>query len=633
MAELKGGSTVAGSLILTKSNASSGIISDFTVNGLVTINPSDTTGVGLKIGKYSSTEGGQIALLDNTKTWQIDAAAGSLRFMRHAPNDGAYESTALLFDTASVAFFGEHVNLYDSKYLRIGTGSDLEIYHDGSSSQIYNNTGILHIRTNNASPLRLGANSDNRWTIEPTGHFKPYINNTYDIGSISLRVRNIYTTDLDISGTITGLLTGTTFSGTYPMVVSVSGALYSHTGVTFTGSTGTVTATTFAGALSGNATTATTLQTARTIALSGAATGTATSFNGSANITISVTSLNAANLSGTVPNASISGSYTGMSSLTGSGTVDFAKFLGNAADTVSAPSFSWTGDTNTGIYAPAADQVAITTGGVQRALFSSAGVTATTFNGALNGNASTATSAATLTNARTIAGVSFNGSANISIPYANLTSIPSTFAPSSHALNSHSSCTLAQLTALVSDATLVSSTGTNATGSWGISITGSSASCTGNAATASSAATLTTARTIAGTSFNGSANINISYPNLTNKPSFYTSNTYAISGEIKVPSGSVDYIVPFYVPVKSGTTVKLIAVRHSIQSGTSATVKLTKNGTDITGFTSMSVTTTDTSTDPTDVTLADNDEIALVVTAVSGTPKHLTVTLIYEVFL
>lgn len=51
-----------------------------------------------------------------------------------------------------------------------------------------------------------------------------------------------------------------------------------------------------------------------------------------------------------------------------------------------------------------------------------------------------------------------------------------------------------------------STTGTNASGSWGISITGSSASCTGNAATAS---TLQTARTINGVSFNGSANITI----------------------------------------------------------------------------------------------------------------------------
>ncbi len=75
---------------------------------------------------------------------------------------------------------------------------------------------------------------------------------------------------------------------------------------------GTLTATTFSGAFSGNATTATTLQTARTIALSGAATGTATSFNGSANITIPVTALNADNLSsGTLPDARLSGIYSG----------------------------------------------------------------------------------------------------------------------------------------------------------------------------------------------------------------------------------------------------------------------------------------------------------------------------------
>ena len=43
------------------------------------------------------------------------------------------------------------------------------------------------------------------------------------------------------------------------------------------------------GALTGNATTATTLQTARTIAISGDGTGTATSFNGSSNITVPFT--------------------------------------------------------------------------------------------------------------------------------------------------------------------------------------------------------------------------------------------------------------------------------------------------------------------------------------------------------
>ena len=50
------------------------------------------------------------------------------------------------------------------------------------------------------------------------------------------------------------------------------------------------------GSCTGNSASATKLETARTIALSGGATGTATSFNGTANITIPVTSVNAVNL-------------------------------------------------------------------------------------------------------------------------------------------------------------------------------------------------------------------------------------------------------------------------------------------------------------------------------------------------
>ncbi|MDQ3094186.1 MAG: hypothetical protein M3Q70_03370 [bacterium] len=41
------------------------------------------------------------------------------------------------------------------------------------------------------------------------------------------------------------------------------------------------------------------------------------------------------------------------------------RFEGNAADTVTTPSFTWTGDTNTGIFRPAADVLAITTGGTE----------------------------------------------------------------------------------------------------------------------------------------------------------------------------------------------------------------------------------------------------------------------------
>ena len=42
-------------------------------------------------------------------------------------------------------------------------------------------------------------NSTRRWEISGAGHFIPYANDTYDIGSTSMRVRNIYTNDLNLS--------------------------------------------------------------------------------------------------------------------------------------------------------------------------------------------------------------------------------------------------------------------------------------------------------------------------------------------------------------------------------------------------------------------------------------------------
>ena len=81
-------------------------------------------------------------------------------------------------------------------------------------------------------------------------------------------------------------VTGTTSSST-----NIGGQIF-DTGIYIDTAAGTLVATVFKGSLSGNASTATTLQTARTIGISGGATGTATSFNGSANITIPITKLN-----------------------------------------------------------------------------------------------------------------------------------------------------------------------------------------------------------------------------------------------------------------------------------------------------------------------------------------------------
>lgn len=104
------------------------------------------------------------------------------------------------------------------------------------------------------------------------------------------------------------------------------------------------------------------------------------------------------------------------------------------------------------------------------------------------------------------------------------------------------------------------------------------------------------------------------------------SHTFVVGGVISVPAGDVDYIPPMFVNVGSGKTVALTKASFRINGGTSATFKVQVNGVDATGFTGLVASTT-TGNQTGSVALADGDLVAVVVTAVSGTPKNLTVTL------
>ena len=93
------------------------------------------------------------------------------------------------------------------------------------------------------------------------------------------------------------------------------------------------------GGFDGNASTATKLATARTIALSGAATGTATSFDGSADISIAVTSLDAAKLSGTA-SISTTGNAATATKLATARTINGVSFDGSGNITIGEPTFA-----------------------------------------------------------------------------------------------------------------------------------------------------------------------------------------------------------------------------------------------------------------------------------------------------
>lgn len=108
--------------------------------------------------------------------------------------------------------------------------------------------------------------------------------------------------------------------------------------------------------------------------------------------------------------------------------------------------------------------------------------------------------------------------------------------------------------------------------------------------------------------------------------------SYLIYGEIKVPSGASDYILPFDIPtLGTGETATLVGVICYLYSGTSATVKIARKPwggaeADLAApYNSIVVTTTEQEV-TSSVTLASKDRLRPIVTAVSGTPTHMTFT-------
>ena len=73
-----------------------------------------------------------------------------------------------------------------------GSGNDYAYIH-------HDTAGRLRIQNYMNQAIRFATNGTLRWDIQSDGHFVPQTNNTFDIGTSSYRVRNIYTNDLHLS--------------------------------------------------------------------------------------------------------------------------------------------------------------------------------------------------------------------------------------------------------------------------------------------------------------------------------------------------------------------------------------------------------------------------------------------------
>lgn len=91
---------------------------------------------------FQSTDAGaEIAFTDNTGSTKLRSAGGS--FVFYAGGDASSVTAGNSVNIATIGITG--LNLLDNKKLNIGTGNDLEIYHDGTNNKFNVTNGILHI--------------------------------------------------------------------------------------------------------------------------------------------------------------------------------------------------------------------------------------------------------------------------------------------------------------------------------------------------------------------------------------------------------------------------------------------------------------------------------------------------------
>jgi hypothetical protein len=309
----------------------------------------------------------------------------------------------------------------------------------------------IHLQSSALSARPVAGDAGRKWLTNDTGAVRLYL----DTGSAWAEISYLPLAGGTVAGNVS--VTGT---------LAVTGVLTASGGVV--------------GNITGNADTATKLSSSRTFAVTGDVTGSVSS-----DLTTGA-SIGTTLASGVVSNTNVSASAAiAYSKLALTGSIVNADVSASAAiaDTKLA-----TISTAGKVANSATTAVSTNTANAIVARDASGNFAAGTITAALTGNASTAT---TLQTARTINGVSFNGSADITVAAAAGTLTGTTLA---------SNVTASSLTSV---GTLANLTVTNPiTGS----VTGSSGSTTGNAATATA---LQTARNINGVSFNGTADITV----------------------------------------------------------------------------------------------------------------------------
>ena len=118
----------------------------------------------------------------------------------------------------SVTLSGGGLALADNDQVVLGSGDDAFIKHTGSDLNIENDTGAFNIKCTSGTGVGEGViyfasgNGTTRTVLQADGHFRPFADAAYYLGTSSYRWLNVYTSDLDLSNEAKG---GNDIDGTW----------------------------------------------------------------------------------------------------------------------------------------------------------------------------------------------------------------------------------------------------------------------------------------------------------------------------------------------------------------------------------------------------------------------------------
>ena len=144
---------------------------------------------------------------DTTTTSRILMSGGQLYIQTAASGQGTSTSAGIINLTGYNNTTGNQINL---KANTINLSGDLSVPANedirfatgtwsGNQTKIQHHPNALYIVGGTSGVWFRDPDGTNRWKISDAGHLEPLANDTYDIGSSSNRIRDLYTGDLNLS--------------------------------------------------------------------------------------------------------------------------------------------------------------------------------------------------------------------------------------------------------------------------------------------------------------------------------------------------------------------------------------------------------------------------------------------------